>query len=79
MVLPARVSFARSEKAHGGKEPPCVLLKMFGVSAAIFIRFGMGMQAFSPIFGPAQPVPKTILSCSAYEEMASAFVSLDRL
>src|SRR5882762_6807672 len=39
--------FARSEKAHGGKKPPCVLLKMLGFSAAICIRFGMWMQAFS--------------------------------
>jgi hypothetical protein len=43
-------------KAHGGKKPPCVLLNMLGFSAAIFIRFGMWMQAFSPMPGLAKPL-----------------------
>jgi hypothetical protein len=71
--------FARSEKAHGGKKPPCVLLKMLGFSAAIFIRFGIWMQAFSPAFGPARPLLNTCLSGGTFWVMAPAFDSLDRL
>ncbi|MGH8730284.1 MAG: hypothetical protein ACREVF_01060 [Burkholderiales bacterium] len=71
--------FARSEKAHGGKKPPCVLLKMLGFSAAIFIRFGIWMQAFSAAFGPARPLLNTCLSCGTLWLMVPAFDSLDRL
>src|SRR6185436_10612845 len=35
-------------KSTRRQKPPCVLLKMLGFSAAIFIRFAIGMQAFSP-------------------------------
>jgi hypothetical protein len=71
--------FTRSEKAHGGKKPPCVLLKMLGFTAAIFIRIGMWMQAFSPAFGPARALFNTCISCGTLWVMAPAFDSLVRL
>jgi hypothetical protein len=71
--------FARLEKAHGGFLPPCVLLKMLGFSAPIFIRFGIWMQAFSPAFGLARPLLNTCLSCGTLWVMTPAFDSLNRL
>jgi len=79
MVLPRPGVFASSEKAHGSKKPPCVLLKMLGFSAAIIIRFGMWMQAFSPVFGPPRPLLHTYLHCETLSVVASAFDLLDRL
>jgi hypothetical protein len=70
--------FARSEKAHGGKKPPCVSLKMLGFSAAIFIQFGIWMQAFSPAFGAVPPLLETCPSCGILWVMTPAFDSLDR-
>jgi uncharacterized protein DUF3579 len=77
--LTRRGVFASSEKAHGGKKPPCGLLKMLGFSAAIFIRFGMGMQAFSPSFGPLRPLLHTHISCRTLQIAAAACDSLEPL